>query len=255
MTGQALVRGNGQPLWQQLLTDLRERLDSGAFDAALPSEYALAAEYEVSRYTVREALRRMRDDGAVVATRGRVSRRADTASIEQPLSEPYSLYRAVEATGRTQRSVVRQFDVRADGVIAARLGLEESTPLVHLERLRLADAEPLAVDRVWLPEELAAPLLDVDFSHTGLYYEYRRRCGIRVTGGRENIRAVVPSDGERQLLGIDDDVAALVIERCGMAAGRAVEWRHTLVRADRFTVTAQFSDRTGYQVDLAEPER
>ncbi|MBW0103578.1 GntR family transcriptional regulator [Pseudonocardia sp. KRD291] len=252
MGERTLVRGNGQPLWQQLLDDLRARLDGGDFDAALPSEFALAAEYSVSRHTVREALRRMRDDGAVVATRGRVARRAEPTPIEQPLSEPYSLYRAVEAAGRTQRSVVRQFDVRADGVIAARLGLEESTPLVHLERLRLADSEPLAVDRVWLPEELAAPLLDVDFSHTGLYDEYRRRCGIRVTGGRENIRAVVPGEGERQLLGIGDGVAALVIERCGMAEGRAVEWRHTVVRGDRFTVTAQFSDRTGYRVDLAE---
>lgn len=254
MGGRTLARTHDQPLWQQLLVDLRERLERGDFDAALPSEFALAAEYAVSRHTVREALRRMREDGAVVATRGRVSRRADPVPIEQPLNEPYSLYRAVESAGRTQRSVVRQFDVRADGVIAARLGLEESTPLVHLERLRLADAEPLAVDRIWLPEELAAPLLDVDFSHTGLYDEYRRRCGIRVTGGRENIRAVVPAAGERQLLGIDEGIAALVIERCGMAEGRAVEWRHTVVRGDRFTVTAQFSDRAGYQVDLTEPE-
>ena len=254
MDGRTLVRGGGQPLWQQLLTDLRARLERGDFDAHLPGELSLAAEYSVSRYTVREALRRMREDGEVVAGRGRVARRAGPAPIEQPLTEPYSLYRAVEATGRTQRSVVRQFDVRADGVIAARLGLEESTPLVHLERLRLADAEPLAVDRVWLPESLAAPLLDVDFSHTGLYDEYRRRCGIRVTGGQENIRAVLPTEGERLLLGIGGAVAALVIERCGLAEGRPVEWRHTLVRGDRFTVSAQFSDRAGYQVDLADPE-
>jgi GntR family transcriptional regulator len=149
--------------------------------------------------------------------------------------------------------VVHVLDTRADGVVASRMGLEESTPLVYLERLRLADAEPLAVDRIWLPLELAEPLLEVDFSHTGLYPEYRRRCGIRVTGGRENIRAVVPTAAECDLLGIDGDVAALAIERCGLAEGRAVEWRHTIVRGDRFTVTAQFSDHAGYRVDLVEP--
>ncbi|MEJ8280564.1 GntR family transcriptional regulator [Pseudonocardia spirodelae] len=254
MSARALVRNGATPLWQQLLADLRRRLSDGEFDAALPGEFALAADYAVSRHTVREALRRLREDGAVVAGRGRVARPTARSEIEQPLDEPYSLYVAVEAAGRTQRSVVRTFDVRADGVIAARMGLEESTPLVHLERLRLADAEPLAVDRVWLPEELAAPLLDVDFTDTGIYPEYRRRCGIRVDGGNENIRAVVPGRGERELLGIDDDgVAALSIERLGLSGGRPVEWRHTLVRGDRFSVTAQFSASSGYRVDLNEP--
>ncbi|SFM58205.1 transcriptional regulator, GntR family [Pseudonocardia ammonioxydans] len=256
MSGRTLVRGDGTPLWQQLLADLRRRLEDGEFDAALPGEFALAAEYGVSRYTVREALRRMREDGAVVAGRGRVARPAGpggrAGDIEQPLDEPYSLYVAVEAAGRTQRSVVRTFEVRADGVIATRMGLEESTPLVHLERLRLADGEPLAVDRVWLPEAVAAPLLDVDFTHTGLYPEYRRRCGIRVDGGDENIRAVIPGRGEQELLGIGADVAVLSIERLGLSGDRPVEWRHTLVRGDRFSVTARFSAHAGYRVDLAE---
>jgi GntR family transcriptional regulator len=141
--------------------------------------------------------------------------------------------------------------VRADGVVAARLGLEESTPLVHLERLRLADAEPLAVDRVWLPEHLAAPLLDVDFGRTALYTEYAARCGVRVTGGHEQIRAVVPGEAERGLLGIGPQVAALAIDRLGLAGDRPVEWRHTLVRADRFSVTARFSARGGYRMDGA----
>lgn len=99
-----LVRGDGRPLWQQLLSDLRLRLEAGEFDDGMPSEFAIAGEYAVSRHTVREALRRLRDDGAVVSTRGRVARRRVTPeAIEQPLSEPYSLYVAVEATGRTQR--------------------------------------------------------------------------------------------------------------------------------------------------------
>src|SRR5690348_1043442 len=230
MSAQALDRTRATPLWEQLLADLRRRLDHDEFAAAFPGELALVAQYGVSRHTVREAVRRLREEGLVIAGRGRTPRRAEPLPIEQPLGEIYSLFTAVEATGRVQRSVVRTLDVRADGVVAARLGLEESTPLVHLERLRLAEGEPLAVDRVWLPEEIAAPLLDVDFTHTGVYPELERLCGIRVAGGRENIRAVVPTAEERRLLGVDAGVAALAIERLGSSAGRAVEWRHTLVR-------------------------
>jgi GntR family transcriptional regulator len=244
-----LSRIAGTPLWAQLLADLRRRLDQDEFGPAFPGELALVAEYGVSRHTVREAVRRLRDEGVVVAGRGRPPRRVEPAEIEQPLGEIYSLFSAVEATGRVQRSVVRTLEVRADGVVAARLGLEESTPLVHLERLRLADAEPLAVDRVWLPERLAAPLLDVDFARTGLYAEYAAGCGVRVTGGSERIRAVVLGAAERELLGVGPDVAAFAIDRIGLADGVAVEWRHTLVRADRFSVTAHFDARDGYRMD------
>ncbi|MEJ3652369.1 GntR family transcriptional regulator [Actinomycetes bacterium KLBMP 9759] len=249
MTAQQLDRLGERPLWEQLLADLRRRLDVDEFSDAFPGELALVAEYGVSRHTVREAVRRLREEGLVIAGRGRTPRRAEPAGIEQSLGEVYSLFTAVEATGQVQRSVVRTLDVRADGVVAARLGLEESTPLVHLERLRLADSDPLAVDRVWLPEALAAPLLDVDFGRTGLYAEYASRCGVRVTGGTERIRAVVPDAAERRLLGIGSDVAAFAIDRLGCAGERPVEWRQTLVRADRFSVTARMSVRDGYQLD------
>jgi GntR family transcriptional regulator len=250
-----LDRASGEPLWAQLLTDLRRRLDAQEFTGRFPGELALAADYEISRHTVREALRVLRDEGRVTAARGRPPRRVEPVEIEQPLGALYSLFASVEAAGLEQRSIVRTLDVRADGVVATRLGLEESTPLVYLERLRLAGAEPLAVDRVWLPERLAAPLLDVDFGHTGLYHEFLSRCGIPVTGGQENIRAVMPTPGQQQLLDVGPDIAAFAIERLGCSHGRPVEWRHTLVRGDRFGVTAQFSTRHGYQLDLTAPLR
>lgn len=244
-----LDRQGSPPLWMQLLADLRRRLDGDEFGAAFPGELALVSEYRVSRHTVREAVRRLREEGVVVAGRGRAPRRAGPEEIEQSLGALYSLFSSVEATGRVPRSVVRTLDVRADGVVAVRLGLEESTPLVHLERLRLADGEPLAVDRVWVPERLAAPLLEVDFGRTGFYDELAARCGVRVTGGSERIRAVVPGPAECTLLGIGPGVAAFAIDRLGSAAGIPVEWRQTVVRGDRFTVTAQFSTRDGYRMD------
>lgn len=245
-----LDRSSPLPLWAQLHADLMRRLDADEFTAAFPGELALAADYGVSRHTVREALRRLREDGVVVAERGRAPRLAAVPEIEQPLGALYSLFASVEAAGLEQRSVVRALDVRADGVIATRLGLEESTALFHLERLRLAGGEPLAVDTVWLPVAVAGPLLDADFTHTALYDELAERAGVRLGGGEERLRAVVPTPGERELLGIGPDVAALAIERLGCSAGRPVEWRHTLVRGDRFSVTAEFSARTGYRLDL-----
>ncbi|WP_352231630.1 GntR family transcriptional regulator [Actinokineospora sp. NBRC 105648] len=226
------------------------RVDSGEFDEAFPGELALAAAYSVSRNTVREALRRLRADGTVVAGRGQPPRLGRATEITQPLGALYSLFASVRESGQQARSLVRVLDARADGVVAVRLGLEESTPLLYLERVRLAGGAPLAVDRVWLPLALAEPLRGADFSETSLYAELDARCGIRLTGGHERIRAVVPTIGERRLLASPEGVAALSIDRLGMAERTPVEWRQTVVRGDRFSVVAGFSARAGYQLDV-----
>jgi GntR family transcriptional regulator len=245
-----LDRRSPMPLWAQLRGDLRRRMTAGAFAEEFPGELALVAEYEVSRQTVRAALRELRADGLVLAERGRRPRLAGRAAITQPLGALYSLFASVESAGLRQTSIVRARDTRADGVIADRLGLEASTPLFRLERLRLAGGEPLALDTVWLPAAIAAPLLDADFTHTALYDELAARAGVRLEGGREHIRAVVPTRAEQRLLEIPPATGALAIDRLGHAGGKPVEWRHTLIRGDRFSLLAEFSARTGYQLTL-----
>lgn len=234
-------RNNALPLWAQVHEDLCRRLAAGEFSAAFPGELSLVEEYAVSRHTVREALRRLREDGVVSAERGRSPRVVAADEIEQQLGVLYSLFSSVEATGKVQRSEVRALDVRRDEDVAARLDLPADAPLIHLERLRLADGEPLALDRTWLPATLARPLLKADFSHTALYDELDRRCGVRVTGGREQVHAVVPVESVRMLLDIPRRVAAFSIDRLGCSDGRPVEWRQTVVRADRFSLLAEFS--------------
>jgi GntR family transcriptional regulator len=238
------------PLWAQLRDDLRRRLEEGAFDEDFPGELALVDAYGVSRHTVRSALAELRAEGIVVAERGRRPRLAGHDLITQPLGALYSLFALVEQAGLAQTSIVRVRDVRADGVVADRLLLEASTPLFHLERLRLAGDEPLALDSVWLPADLAAPLLEADFSHTALYDELASRAGVRLDGGHEHIRAVVPSLAQQRLLELPRSVGVLAIDRLGYSGDRPVEWRHTLIRGDRFSLTADFSPRTGYRLNL-----
>jgi GntR family transcriptional regulator len=248
-----LARGSGQPLWSQLYDDLTRRLEDGEFTGQFPGELALVEEYDVSRHTVREALRRLRAEGRVTASRGRTSRPAPPGEIEQPLGSMYSLFASVEAAGQAQRSLVRDLRVLTDEAVAEQLGVPAGTPLVYLERLRLAGDQPLALDRAWLPADLAAPLLEADFTATALYDELHRRCGVRLTGGTEHIRAVEVTPAERELLAMPEGVAAFAIERTGVADGRAVEWRETLVRGDRFALRAEFSARDGYRLGVTGP--
>lgn len=236
------------PLWEQVRGDLVRRVRDGEFTDEFPGELTLVEEYAVSRHTVREALRDLRQAGMVSGERGRTSRLTGPAEIDQAMGTLYSLFSAVEEAGQTQRSIVLRRDIRSDGVVAERLSLEPSTPLFYLERVRLASDRPLALDRVWMPAEVAAPLLEVDFTETALYEQLRTRCGISLTGGREHLRAVVPTRAERVMLEMPTSIAALAIERLGFDGGRPLEWRHTLVRGDRFAVSAEFTLPDGYRL-------
>lgn len=252
-TAGPLDRHSPLPLWAQLRTVLSRRLAAGDFTAGVPTEQQLRQEYGVSRHTVREALRHLRDAGLVVSERGRGSHVPPGAGIEQPLGALYSLFRSVEASGREQRSVVRALDERPDARVARLLDLDPAAPLVHLERLRLDDGTPLALDRTWLPADIARPLLAVDFTHTALYDELARCCGTRLTGGDEQIAAVVPGPAERQALALPVGVAAFRIVRTGTLRDRPVEHRTTLVRADRFSLRASWSAAEDYRLAVVAP--
>lgn len=239
-------RGSPMPLWAQLHEDLLRRLASGSFAEGFPGELELQRSYEVSRHTVREALRRIREAGLIDSARGRPTR-VRAATIEQPLGSLYSLFREVEAQGMVQRSTVLALDLRTDAVAAEHLGLDPDASLFHLERVRFADDEALAHDRVWLPADVGRPLLDADFSRAALYDELAARSGQRPDGGSERIVAVVPNPAERRLLAVPRGVACYAVERTGCVRDTPVEYRLSLVRADRYALLTRWTPR-GYTV-------
>ena len=238
--GVIVDRDSALPLWAQVLADLRRRLARGEFRAHFPGDEELRAQYGVSRHTVREAVRRLQAEGVIERGRGRGTFVRERM-IEQPLGAFYSLFRSVEAQGFVQRSVVRHLEERRDEQAAGVLGCAPDEPLVYLERLRLADGEPIVLDWSWLPAALARPLLQVDFTRTALYRELHVRCGVRANAGWERLRPVLLTREQRDLLGLRARTPALAIERLTLRDTTPVEWRHGLVRADRFSYVARWT--------------
>lgn len=238
------------PLWAQLEADLRRRLETGEFDERFPTDLELTEDYDVSRHTVREAIRHLNRDGLLRRERGRGTV-LNRAEFEQSLGALYSLFRSIEAAGVEQRSTVLTLEITTEPVAASQLHLDADAPLVYLERIRLADDDPLAVDRAWLPADLAEPLLDVDFTHTALYDELDRVVGVRPNEGWERITPIVPSPGDRRLLELGPDDAAFFLERLGTRDGRRIEWRSTVIRGDRYRFVADWSTGTSTDLRLA----
>lgn len=234
MTVTPLDRNSPMPLWAQLQADLQKRLDAGEFDEGMfPTDLALTGEYEVSRHTVREAVRHLNKAGVLKRERGRGTV-VNRAEFEQSLGTLYSLFQSVESNGVVQTSEILELEIVTNSVAALQLELDEDAELVLVSRLRLANDAPLAIDRAWLPRALGEPLLDADWAHTALYAELRRAGSPVPSHGWERLTPLIPAAADRKKLGLKKSEAAFFLERLGCHDGRPIEWRTTVIRGDRF---------------------
>lgn len=240
MAPSSVDRRSPVPLWAQVFSDLRERVAAGEFTDRFPTDEQLRQEYGVSRQTIREAARRLQDDGVIVRERGRGSTLAGSP-LEQPLHTLYSLARTAQDRGFSEHSEVRRLERMAAGEAGEPLGLDPDDEVVFVERLRFVGDEPLSLHRSWLPLDRAGGLLGADLRSGSLYDALVTCCGVRVTGGWERIQPELATPELRRLLGLGRGRAVLVVERLAMAGGTPVEWRRSVIRGDRYAFRADWS--------------
>ena len=235
------------PLWAQLEAELKRRLEANEFSESFPTDLELTETYQVSRHTVREAVRHLNKTGVLKRERGRGTV-VNRSEFEQSLGTLYSLFQSVESAGVEQTSEILQLEIVVDTVAASHLELDEQAKLVLVERLRLAAGAPLAVDRAWLPHDIAAPLLQVDWSHTALYVELAKADAPVPNQGWERLTPIVPTPADRSRLQLRKSDAAFFLERLGCRDGRPIEWRTTIIRGDRYRFVTDWS--TGSRSEL-----
>jgi GntR family transcriptional regulator len=241
LTAQRPDRTSALPLWAQVLADLTRRLHDGEFRKAFPTDRELIAEYDVSRHTAREAVRRLQTDGVIERERGRGTYVREP-EIEQTMGPLYSLFRSIESQGFTQRSDVLVFDERVEANAAERLDVPATERVVYLQRVRYANDVAIAVDESWLPARLARKLLEVDFSHAALYDELERVTKLRPNAGWERIRPALPSEAECRLLDLDAAKPVFLVERVTNLDGLPIESRRTIIRGDRYAFITRWPD-------------
>lgn len=227
------------PLWAQVLADLRERLAAGEFAESFPTDSELVATYDVSRHTVREAVRRLHGEGLLDRERGRGTT-VRPPMIAQPTGQLYSLFASIEAQGFRQHSDVVALERRQDARAAKQLGLRKDAKMLHLRRVRFADDTPLAVDELWMPDTYSDALLGVDFEHTALYDELAK-LDVRPTSGWERLHPAVADSTVRRALGLAAGQAVFLVERYTEFEGTPLEWRLTTIRGDHYSFVTTWS--------------
>ncbi|WP_116209164.1 GntR family transcriptional regulator [Streptomyces olivoreticuli] len=204
----------------------------------LPTERDLALRFEVSRETVRQALRELLLEGRV----RRLGRGTVVAGpkLEQPLSLA-SYTEGVRRQGkRPGRHLIGLDRFPCPQALASELQLHVGDPVWHMERVLLADDERVGLESTYVAVE-RVPRLDSDFEPNSSFYSYLyERLGIGFGGADERLETVLATPREALLIGTPPALPMLLIHRNSRdTRGLPLERVRSLYRGDRFSFTTQ----------------
>lgn len=231
---------HGGPRYLQLQRRLEQAIRRGqlAPGTPLPPEREIAEMTSLSRVTVRKAIQPLVESGLVIQRRGSGSIIAPhPPRVEQSLSILTSFTEDMARRGLETRAVWLERGVflpSPEEIVA--LGLPASEEVARVARLRLADNEPMAIERASLPRSVLPDPLAVGPS----LYEVLEKNGNRPVRAVQRISAINLPEDDAVLLGVEPGMAGLRIERTSyLPSGRAVEFTRSLYRADAYDFVAE----------------
>ena len=234
-----MLRDKAIPLYYQLETILRKKIASGDYspDTPLPSEDALAEEYEVSRITVRQALSSLEQDGLVIRQRGKgtfVSKKADTLELPRFTG---SIEDLILMGKRTKTKVIETSWVDPSDIIRERLKVKDGKVL-RIEKIRHIEGDPFSHVFNYLPPELGNKLpIDLVKSKPMLMI-LEDELGVRANEAEQSVEATIADTADASLLDIRVGDPLLKAERTVYdVKGNPVEYVSVVYRADKYAFT------------------
>lgn len=228
-------------LSKQLARQLRHEIIAGRFASAerLPSETALARAFNVSRMTLREALRTLEEEGLILRRHGvgAFITRQVVAGIERLESFTETIRRA----GRAARDQVLAIRPTALPEKAARtLGRPPGSPGVLVESLRYADGVPVIYCEDLLPLDVVGSVHAVQQrrERESLQDYLEQDVGIVLRRAVLALHAVSAPEAVARQLGIPRGRPILLLRGTAVdTAGRPVYFSTNYVRSDRYVFT------------------
>jgi len=207
-------RDHPLPLYYQLMEELRRRIEQGEWKPGdlIPSERELTEAYGISRMTVRQALTELVNDGLLRRDQGRGTFVAKP-KIRKQLSRLTSFTEEMGVRGKQAGAqVLRQEMVPARPNVADMLEIDIGQQVALIERLRLADGEPVGIECCHLSFDGCEMVLRQDLSGS-LYRLLIERFGLVPTRAQEQMEAGACGSLEAQILGIRRGQPVLLIRR------------------------------------------
>ena len=237
-----LARTEGIPLYVRIRESLRDKIRQGEliYGEKLPSEDELAAQFGVSRMTVRQGITDLIEEGLLYRRHG-VGTFVSFPHVERDHSRLTNFFESSNAKGINARAVILCLEVvPAKPKVAKALSLKEGDPVIRIRTLRFADEVPVTVHDAHIPHHLFAPILEEEFNSLEAQHLWTilETYGYRVKSAEQKLEAREADEELAELMEIEEGAPILYKERTVFADdGTPVEFTYCYNRGDRYSLT------------------
>lgn len=227
------------PVYLQLNKALRDMIVAGQFAVGerFLTEREIGVQFGVSRATANKALSNLVAEGLLEFRKG-LGTFIRGRPLDYNLQSLVSFTGKAQAAGRVPSTRLLRFETlaarSADRKAVERLGPAPDAKVYYVERLRLADDQPVILERRYVLAEFC-PGLRAEQLLGSLYDVWTETYGLDVAGAEQTIQAVNLSTKDAKLLGVASGAAGFLVTSIGfLRTQQPLWWEQTLYRGDAY---------------------
>jgi len=237
-----ITNTEGIPLYIKIRESLRERILSGELERGqrLPAEDELAAQFGVSRMTVRQGISELINDGLMYRRHG-VGTFVSFPHIERDHSRLTNFFDNSNLQGiKAEAKILSVTVIPAKPKIAKALMISSQEPVINIETLRKADDVPITLHDAYIPQYLFPDLTggDAEVLDVQNLWTKFEQYGYPVNRAVQKLEAQLANQELAAILKIQPGAPILYKERTVYADdGTPVEFTYCYNRGDMYSLT------------------
>lgn len=233
-------RNSPVPIYYQLYLLIKSEIEDGNYNPEeyLPSENEYSEKYNISRLTVRQALRKLVENGLVETQKGKGTRVLFPKNVTS-LTHLKSFTEEAESSGHKAGSIVienRLIDIPPEA--RSVMKLPDKSKVILLKRLRLLDEIPFAIESAYIntgTDVRILTLLGVDMTNRSLYRYIERNLDVSIEYADETIEISRAIPEIASLLKITENDSVMLRKRFTYTKdSRCFEYVKSFYRGDRY---------------------
>ena len=228
-----------EPMYIKIHNQIKKDIEINKYKVGerIPAERRLALQFNVSRMTLRQAIKTLEDEGVLERRLGSGTYVA-SQKVQEKMSGIMSFTEITKANGQVPTSKLISYRVTKPSLSEKeKLQIKDESSVLRMERVRSADGVPICYEVATIPFSLVAKFSKTEIA-TSLYKTLEKNGGYEIGNVIENIGAAIANENDAKLLSINKG-DPLVTRRqiTELSNGKPFEYVLASYVADRFEFT------------------
>lgn len=248
------------PKYYQIYEKLLEQIRSGKYkeNDRFYSDTDLVKKYNVSRGTIRQAVKLLIRQGYLIREQGRGTF-VTGLTIEQDSNKLMGFTELMMKHGiQPSAKIIEQEIIDKPSLdLQDLMGLDEETKLVRIVRVRFGNDKPLIIEQSYFVYYLFQPILEMDLESNSIYELLYKNTDTRLGEAHQQIKAISATNEEANLLDVVPNTSLLLMKRLiKTRKGNYFQYSKDIYRSDciNFSTTTkpyeQNHDNLGLPLEL-----